>query len=37
MPRMPAWLQVFLDVVYNHFGPEGTYIMQRLRLAFLHR
>ena len=25
MPRMQRGLMVFLDVVYNHFGPEGNY------------
>ena len=29
-------LAVLLDVVYNHFGPEGNYL-QRHRAAFLHR
>ena len=29
-------LAVFLDVVYNHFGPEGNYL-HRDRARFLHR
>ena len=26
MPATPPGLAVFLDVVYNHFGPEGNYL-----------
>ena len=33
--RTRRGLMVFLDVVYNHFGPEGNY--SRLRAAVLHR
>lgn len=29
-------LMVFLDVVYNHFGPEGNYIGQYAPLSLIH-
>ena len=27
-PAMPRALAIFLDVVYNHFGPEGNYLAE---------